>query len=244
MAITDRSLRIHAWAQSCLGCLCALAASFAPWPFGNAESDAAPVTFRFAAVVDHITPLNGNAVPIAVELGDQVQAEMSFEPFDADTSSHNTNTIQELRAEFKIRSTLLRTETYFLRVSDNTPIDDAPPDETADHIVLGCSATGFVDCQPSAIPNNPMVCWDFSLSMFADGAILDGPDISDGAAVWNHFLPSSLVLTFRKTDGTDLALVAAGIESFVILPEPSTIILFLSSGVLLAYMRIPRTSRF
>lgn len=198
---------------------------------------AAPVLFQFEAIVHKISPLNGNAVPIPVELGDRVHAEFTFQPLDASASSLSTNTIQDFPAEFEIRSTRMITEAFVLNVADNTPIDDAPPDQTADHIFLGSSGTGFADSQSNPIPNDASVRWDFSLSMYANGGTLDGPDISGDPALWNQFLPSTLVLILRAADGTDLALVASSIESFVSVPEPRPDLLFVLAGFTLLSIR-------
>jgi len=80
MAITDRSSRMHSWAQSCLGCLCALAASFAPW--ASAESAAAPVTFRFEAEVTEITPSADAsfALPSEIAINATLNGMVTFEP--------------------------------------------------------------------------------------------------------------------------------------------------------------------
>jgi hypothetical protein len=187
----------------------------------SSASYAVPVTFIFQGVVTDVDALHPTPLPFSIQLGGPVLGKFTFEPVDVDSSVDATNTIQTLGAVLDLGSILLETSDYFLRVRNNSPMDDAP-DQFTDDIWLGCSSSLFATCSPQSVPNTTDINWRFTLPLFGDGSVLDGADIPADPSVWNQLTPGYISLAFQETGVADVLRIVVKVDRFSVVPEPTS----------------------
>jgi hypothetical protein len=205
---------------------------------GN-TSQAAPITFRFDATVraprqgfEMRLPPNWN---LSLQEGDAISGTFTFEPFDATTGTSRSVLYQPFDFSIDIKSRTLSTSEYGIEVFDDRLLEDAP--QPSDNINVGCSYLGGgVECMPRTVSVSDPVEWSFGFALFGEPRILDGADIPSDPLIWEQLLAEkTMLVTFTLPVGPQSYYgFQATIETFKVVPEPSTVGLVVFGSILIA----------
>jgi hypothetical protein len=187
---------------------------------------AAPVTLWFEGAIgpprDGTSPVD---LPFSFAEGDPINGTVTFEPVDVASDVERTTVLQNFPLEFHFNSVTLRTPSYRIFVTDDAVSDEDPTPR--DRIVLDCVGASASGACQTPLPDAPHIQWSFGWTVGGGGdhLPLDGADIPELPGPWNQLTPNSLLISFLDTSigrGTGFE---ATINSFQIVPEPTTLVL-------------------
>jgi hypothetical protein len=192
-------------------------------------SHAAPVTFRFEAVVNEVNQdPNPLVLPFAIALGDTITGTFTFEPLDVPSTAKKSEITQNFPMLFKVNSYSFSASSYLAISSDDILSDEdnggpgipdppAPSDEIRLSRTLGDS-----------LGDPQMTEWSFAIALFGDSTVLDGADFPAEVSTWQKFSEGSLRLTFINPLSMRSLIIRAALSPLQEIPEPG------SSGIIVA----------
>lgn len=217
-----------------------------------AATQAAPVTFRFEAVIgppNTVSPLDVPFdLPFLYKEGDTISGMLTVEPIDAEPSIGTTSQFQNLDVAWNINGYHFATSHYRLVVQDNLFVIDGI-ERPYDEIIVDCSPIvgSQAACQPNMLEGSQDILWGFALGLAGDQTTLDGADIPSDSDTWNAFnLGRGLNMSFREASGTGIMRLSASLGYFAVVPEPTGMVL-LECGTIsfaLLFGKASRAGRF
>jgi hypothetical protein len=201
-------------------------------------SSATPITLAFDATVTDVDVLiSPFQLPLPVAVGDIIHGRFSF---DAPPSGNFSQ--QQTPLQFHIGKTTLKSSNYEIIEEYNT----FPPSNTAvwfidgsntpiDSLLIDCSPLGG-SCGKVEVTGSTDVEWSASIGRSGPSPILTGLKSSGNETEWNALANGLLWINFFNRFGA--AAVGATVGPMVAIPEPPSLVLFLS--ILLGIAQIPK----
>lgn len=216
--------------------LCACCALASLWLANSAT--AGPVTLRFEAEIVDVDEIRASELSGVFSEGSSFSGEFSFISVDAQAEFDpmlgfiptSTRTTQTLGLSINLTPFVLHSEEYQLDSFSDFPLIDAQ-EFLSDQLSLRCD---FGGCGIVEGAGGDPFLWRFAMPLRADGTVLDGADLPGDAAIWNQFVPSFCSIRFQDPGIADVLGISARVNSFQVVPEPSTwLIVFTFSAILL-----------
>jgi hypothetical protein len=197
--------------------------------------NAAPVTFRFDAVVDGL-PWNveGGFVPPTwpetIQTGSVVSGVFSFDPLDVPSLVERTVIQSPFDFSITIGSWTLVTPSYSISVLDDYRAEFEHP--FVDSISLGRS--NFLSDPTGSDP----IGVQLQLFFYGDASVLDGADIPAEPEPWRQlFFPESLIIYLGDPRVAGTYGFVGTVQSLIAIPEPGALSLACWAGTVIALIK-------
>jgi hypothetical protein len=204
--------------------------SFAVGIFAPSATHAAPVTFRFEAVITNIFNPDAFDPGIDISINDIVRGKLAFNPNEGD-GSMSLVSIQPHSFSLNIDDVTLSSSSYQLQATNNEIMVADPPNDIVDSLQV--QGSGLYPVQAGNVPAIDFSSSTFRLNLVSTSGILSQASYPADAEVWNSFQINRTLnvgLDGLGLNGAGIG-VQANIGQFSVIPEPAPIKIFLIAFV-------------